>query len=277
VIYDPLTPLAALPDSVIVTIVLRTLNPAETITVPVGFSTNSPPFSFGNTDGQSVVGTVVNGSVTIQSGCPGCATRYYLPMVWHWPGSGEPPPPPTDCYNPIQNGDFEATSWWQFPATEYTAGYSTARSHSPIRSARTGIVSGWNTYSYSSVRSPSIYIPADAYRVKLHIWEYPSSSEVGYGAQLALDLLPAKPELGKPFGLAPLAYDVQYAIILDPYDNVLEFVMWKLSSEHDWVWHQFGLLRYAGQSIKVQFGTYNDGWGGISSMYVDDVDMEICR
>jgi hypothetical protein len=94
---------------------------------------------------------------------------------------------------------------------------------------------------------------------------------------MPLNLLPAMPEVGVPFELAPLANDVQYAIILDVNDNVLEFVMWKLSNEQYWVWHQFGLLRYAGRSIKVQFGTYNDGWGGISSMYVDDVDLEICR
>jgi len=31
-----------------------------------------------------------------------------------------------------------------------------------------------------------------------------------------------------------------------------------------------------GKTIKIQFGTYNDGLGGVSSMYVDDVSLQMC-
>ena len=33
---------------------------------------------------------------------------------------------------------------------------------------------------------------------------------------------------------------------------------------------------HAGQTIKLQFGVYNDGVDGVTGIYVDDVSVEIC-
>jgi hypothetical protein len=33
---------------------------------------------------------------------------------------------------------------------------------------------------------------------------------------------------------------------------------------------------HAGKTVKVHFGAYNDGWDGVTAMYVDDVSLEIC-
>ena len=40
--------------------------------------------------------------------------------------------------------------------------------------------------------------------------------------------------------------------------------------------HQFDLLGYAGQTIKLQFGVYNNGGGGVTGMYLDDASLELC-
>ena len=33
---------------------------------------------------------------------------------------------------------------------------------------------------------------------------------------------------------------------------------------------------YAGQQIMLQWDTYNDGTGGMTAMYVDDVTLQAC-
>jgi len=33
----------------------------------------------------------------------------------------------------------------------------------------------------------------------------------------------------------------------------------------------------AGQTVKLCFGVYNNGCGGVTAMYVDDVSLETCR
>jgi bacillopeptidase F (M6 metalloprotease family) len=40
--------------------------------------------------------------------------------------------------------------------------------------------------------------------------------------------------------------------------------------------HEFDLTAYAGQTIKLNVGVYNDGQDGITAMYLDDVSLEIC-
>ena len=44
-----------------------------------------------------------------------------------------------------------------------------------------------------------------------------------------------------------------------------------------WEYKTVFLNEYIGQSISVDFGTYNDGFGGVTAMYVDDVTLSICR
>ena len=87
------------------------------------------------------------------------------------------PTPPTACSNAIQNGGFETTSAWELPATEYTAGYSTARVRSGSWAMRTGIVnSADNRYSYSSARQ-LVTIPYNAYHADLKLYLYPISGK----------------------------------------------------------------------------------------------------
>ena len=87
-----------------------------------------------------------------------------------------------------------------------------------------------------------------------------------------------QPESGTPlrFGEAPLAYDLQYVLILDQYQNWIDTLVWQRSNNQTWTYYQVDLSKYIGWQIKVQFGTYNDGWGGITSMFFDDVSLSAC-
>ncbi len=266
------TPKQALSDGVIFTIKLRTEAPASNTLAAVNFSGSKLP-RFTNTSGVNVTGNTQNGSVYIQVVV--LTTKIFLPIAMK-PIPVEPP-----CQNyAVQNSAFNPSQgWWNFPATVYTAGYSNYRFYSPSYSARTGIdpyiMPGFNLFSYSSVRSPAFTLPYNASSIRLRFWQFPIAT--GMYAQSADRPLPEKPALGEPLVLGPDAGDLQYVLVLDPWDNILSYKQWTLSNAQRWVYSgDLGLLQFAGQTIKLQFGTFNDGWGGVAAMYVDDVNLEVC-
>ena len=178
-------------------------------------------------------------------------------------------PPPGACSNFIQNSSFEYTGVWEIPITVWSAGYSTDRAHTGSRSMRTGITNPLdNRYSYSDARQ-TVTIPANATSTTLGFWVYPIS---GDPASMPLAPRPA----GMAFGKAPLASDVQYVLILDQFYNWIDTLVWQRSNSQAWTYFEFNLMKYAGKTIRIQFGTYNDGFGGVSSMYMDDMTLDIC-
>jgi hypothetical protein len=185
------------------------------------------------------------------------------------PPGGTPTSTPVACTEGIDNGGFEATSDWKIPITEFSAGYSTALAHGGARSMRTGIIfTIHNRYSYSDA-SQVVTIPASNDEVTLRMWIYPLSEE---WATLALPAIPQSTVFGKE----ALASDVQYVLVLDQFDNWIGTLLWQRSDAQVWKLHTFDLSNYSGESIKIQFGTYNDGFGGVTAMYVDDVSLQMC-
>ncbi len=181
-----------------------------------------------------------------------------------------PSPTAPVCGNALLNSDFEANTGWVFPATVNTASYSTTLSHSGLRSARTGSTSAaTNIYSFSSVRQ-SFTIPAQANTALLKFWIYPLSGELPLQA-----ILPTP--AGPLFGNAPLANDLQFVMILDQSNNLLETLLYQRSDSRIWTYYEYTLLKYAGRTITIEFGTYNDGLDGYSAMFVDDVTLDVCK
>jgi hypothetical protein len=291
-IIDPLVPLASLPDGVMLNITLRTKNPLSPVVAKVGFSSSSPQASFGDTEGQSVPGSTLDGSVQIGAGLPSIA---YLPFIWKniiipptpvptvtvtptdtpttTPEPSVTPTPPA-CSDVIVNSGFEEKDGWVLPITTFSATYSEDRPRNGDWSMRTGIVSSdpnQNIFSYSSARQ-GVSLSNDDTSALLSLWVYPISGET------TLSL--AMPELtfGEPFGTESFTGDFQYILILDQYDNLLETLDIGLSNSQTWTHKSFDLSYYIGSynTIKVQFGTYNNGYGGMSAMYVDDVTLEVC-
>lgn len=301
-VLDPTTPLASLPDGVVLTVTLRTLSPPSDTFASVGFSTDSPPASFGDTEGQSVAGSTSDGAVWVGTGPPPLfIPKAFMPFVSHnllpvitliptntptatatlvTTGTATATPTntgtptktatPPSCSDLIINGGFEKDKAWELPITVYTAGYSSDRSHTGDRSLRTGIVdSADNVFSYSSGRQ-LVNIPEDSSSAKLKFWRYAISGET------SSILSPGIPT-GRLFETSGLSSnDLQYVIIVDANDNWIGTLLWQLSNSRTWINEQFDLLDYAGESIKVQFGTFNNGTDGVTSMYVDDVSLQVC-
>jgi hypothetical protein len=185
----------------------------------------------------------------------------------------------TECQDLIVNGNMESNTAWEFPVTAYPAGYATSHWYSYARSIRTGIESGADVYSYSSGYQ-QVTIPANTGSAALHFRWFPVSAELAAGAILSPPV-PSRETLQAfsagempESGIAP--GDVHYVLVLDQDGTILQTLIWILSNAGTWQSATFDLKAYAGETIRLHFGTYNDGNGLKSAMYVDDVSLIQC-
>ncbi len=173
------------------------------------------------------------------------------------------------CADAVVNGSFETADAWVLPVTEKTAAYTTAAAHTGTRSLRTGIFgTEVNKYSYSSGRQ-TISIPAATTSATLRVWLYPVSEEAAVLAKSSA----GSQEVAEN---AASSGDGQYVLVLDANNNVLQTLLYMRSNGAQWSFYEFNLTKYAGRTIKIQVGTVNDGFGGRTGMYVDDVVLELC-
>jgi hypothetical protein len=245
-----------------------TPTPTNTFTpTPTGSHTPTPTPTGSHTPTPTSTSTPTHTPTPTVSVPPVNKPRMYAPLVVR----------PLICTDQIVNGGFEYNGNWEIPVTEWPAGYSWLRAYTGSFSMRTGILD-WhdNRYSYSSARQ-LVTIPADASRVKLKFWEFSSSQEAPYGKVLSPEILEG-PVAGQPLKFSPDQGDMQYVAILRP-DNALLMIIWsQLSNAQTWTWRQVGMLNFVGQSVKIEFGTLNNNLtGGVTSMFVDDVSLEVCR
>jgi hypothetical protein len=173
----------------------------------------------------------------------------WLPLVYN--NHPTPAPTPTRTATPsarqlITNSGFETDLGWLVPQTAYPAGYSTERVHTGSRSMRLGITGGGNVYSWSSCQQ-AIQIPTGLKRADLSFYYYPMMDTAG-GDWLYLCILEANT-------------DIQLQC-----DN------W-IAPNGSWQQRTFDLRSYAGLNIKIHFTVKNNGTGGPSSVYLDDVNL----
>lgn len=178
----------------------------------------------------------------------------------------------THCWEWIINGGCEVNEAWSFPITPSTAGYSTAQEHTDARAIRVGIVGTANKLAYSSARQ-RITLPATATDATLTLWLYPTSTETqraAFSPALEHALATQSPD-------AVAAGDAQFILIMNDAGAILERLLWTLDDDATWKSYTFDLSGYAGQSIWLHVGVYNDGVGGVTGVYVDDVSIVACE
>ncbi len=114
---------------------------------------------------------------------------------------------------------------------------------------RIGIEQGNNVYSYSTVRQ-TFHVPVHAPEPVLEYWYYAVSGDT--------------------------EHDLQYALIEDQGGDT-EWVLRERSNRQSWQYKAHPLAeRYRGTDVTVYFGVLNDGSGGVTAMYVDDVSLPLC-
>jgi hypothetical protein len=138
----------------------------------------------------------------------------------------------------------------------------------------TGFIKGeTDRFSYSDAVQ-EVSIPRSAGSAVLKLWKF---QRVFQPSEPGLSLpLPAMPALGEPFTLPAESADVQYVLILDEFDNVLDAPIWEREDTGEWNYDEVNLRRYAGETIKIQFGTFNNGISDQTQMFVDDIVLDVC-
>jgi hypothetical protein len=150
---------------------------------------------------------------------------------------------------------------WDFASDKpgVIAGTDATIFNSPPSSGRTGIdpAAAINILSTTTARSQVYHIPSDptwgADSVFLGVYLYQVTTSV------------------------PGTGDHQYLDLLDKHNNLLENLWFGNLNTAAWTYYEFNLDEYIGQDVKIQVRTVNDGTGGVSAMYFDDVNLTICN
>ncbi len=207
---------------------------------------------------------------TLNDGLGGVAAMYFDDVVLYICESEEED---EDCTNEITNGGFEATGGWNYIGPQVVPpAYSTTYAHAGSYSMLTGIpVGGTNQIAFTEIFQ-EVSLPSGADKAELSFWIYTTSSvtttELNALGPLDFDSIDTV--------MIPQT-DQQYAYILDE-DGDVERVLLKMyaSNANAWLHYSFNVSAYLGDTIQILFGTYNDGIGGSSAIYIDDVILETC-
>jgi uncharacterized repeat protein (TIGR01451 family) len=179
------------------------------------------------------------------------------------------------CWEHIINGDCERNAGWELIRTRATAAYTTAQAHGGERAIHIGIVGGYDRYAYSSARQ-SVTIPSEAVTTTLTLWLYPVSTEAQMAAPAPV-LHQAQLGTSDVSPTAPAAGDAQYVLLMNEAGTIVERLLWMLNGDATWSPHTFDLSAYAGETVWLHVGVYNDGHGGTTGLYLDDVSLTACE
>jgi hypothetical protein len=176
---------------------------------------------------------------------PNAGFYLYLPMITNTP-------PPPVCQELIPNHHFSSNTGWLTLLSNYAARYTSEQSVSAPRSLRVGMAPGDNYNGYSSARVPFV-VPVDATSVTLTMQYLPKS------------------------GTNP-GSDGQYIGILDSGGEYIRSIIpyGQITNATTWAELTFDLAEYKGQTIYLYVGAKNDGAGGATSLYVDEVSIQAC-
>lgn len=233
-------------------------------------------------DSQPVDGLLADGSNGVWLNSPDGAFYLYLGNVTPAPtASWTPTPtatPVAGCREGLGNGGFETSAGWIIRSNPVLAAYVTTPVHGGSRSMRTGIAQGGaNVESYSPIEQ-AVTVPTGLTSATLTFWRYNVNGDAGAAAATGWQPDPAKlPRTEADRAESIQAADYFYAIAILP-DGTIDYLFTETANAPSWRTRSITLnvSRYAGKSIRFQFGTYNNGATGISRTFVDDVALTFC-
>ena len=160
---------------------------------------------------------------------------------------------PDGCSELVINGGFEVTDLhWGLAGTTAPPSYSTARAYAGERSLRLGIVDSANLNASDNLYQ-DIALPDSAqhFTLSFHYW---ASHENAPGS------------------------DMQLLNIYEATTGVRLAQPWsRLSNEQSWQFAQIDLTHLRGRTLRIEFGVHNDGSGGRTALYLDDVSLLACE
>jgi hypothetical protein len=160
------------------------------------------------------------------------------------------------CTELLSNGGFEvvAMGWSSavpgLPA-EYAERYVTDVVFSGSRAMRLGYLEAPNLELRNGIRQ-TVLLPA-------------SASTIVLGFRY------------RPVHEANPGNDIQYADIIDPVTDTRITRLWaQLSSQSNWLFLQYDLTSLRGRTVQIEFGVQNDGQGGRTALFLDNVSLLAC-
>jgi hypothetical protein len=149
----------------------------------------------------------------------------------------------------VQNPGFETDEAWVLNDTPADAHYAVNPVHAGTRALRAGIrPGGENQYSYSSA-DQGLTIPAEASAALLSFWYYPLADDD--------------------------AGDFHYLMVRDDAGGWSTIFSGR-ENLGQWMFDEIDMGAYAGQTILLRIGAFNDGTEGVSSLTVDQVVLRVC-
>ncbi|MGQ9903351.1 MAG: hypothetical protein ACUVRU_03230 [Anaerolineae bacterium] len=168
---------------------------------------------------------------------------------------------------------MEEDTAWRFVGGK-PARYSTDAGLSGERSILAGLTNGQPYHVYSDARQ-WVTLPSNTISATLRMWWYPRTEE--QSARLIERCTRGDCPTGTlAAGPLPAAHDLQYVLAVRP-DFSFEWLLRAKADASQWQPLTFDLSRYAGRTIAIQFGVYNDPRGGLTAMFVDNVELWVCE
>lgn len=218
----------------------------------------------GNRFGIDFVGTALATATPIAEPTPSAPNNVSAtntPTSGGGSGGGSGSGSDDSCGNLIQNNGFESGDSWQINNNEYPAGYASNPVYAGGRSMQVGISNvAENQYSYSSVEQ-TVSIPSNVSSARLSYQIYSIST----GTSRVRDVPMPEFDLG-----SAASVDAQYTLIITQGGHIKTLVS-QMSNANRWEYQEFDLSNYKGQSIRIYFGVFNNGSGGVTSSFVDEV------
>jgi hypothetical protein len=147
----------------------------------------------------------------------------------------------------VSNGGFEtgAFSPWITGGGAPTPVLVASGAHTGTYSARLGTPSGTQPRGDSSVYE-TVTVPSSASKATLSFWYWPASNDNVF-------------------------FDWQTAQIRDTSGRNLAQIFKTASNARTWTLRTFDLTAYRGKTIQLWFNVHEDGFGGLTEMFLDDV------
>jgi hypothetical protein len=172
------------------------------------------------------------------------------------------------------NGGFESNASWIFRSNPVLAGYVTNPVLAGQRSLRTGVAAGGaNVESYSPAEQ-TVTIPSWAVSAQLRFSRYNVLGETAAVGAASIEEM-VMPTTEAELAATSLPSDFFYVIVIRS-DGTIDWLLREQVNNLNWREITLNLSQYKGQTIRLQFGTYNNGLYGTSRTFVDSASLVIC-
>jgi len=141
---------------------------------------------------------------------------------------------------------------------------------------KTGITNSVdNRNSFSAFQQDTV-LPLGADYITVNFWAWTQTTE---NPNMALPAIPRTSQIEEVFG--PDAGDIQYVLLENRTTGYYSYIFWQRWDYRFWqninIQIPLNALTFApGNTVRLKFGTFNNGTGGITAMYVDDAKLEFC-